>query len=297
MNFFSAFLQDEISVVDDKLNLTLGSRFEHNDSTGFEIQPNTRLAWIPTTNHVFWTAISRAVRTPSRAEEDIVLNAPGAPPGAVTLFGDRGFDSEELMAYELGFRCYALERTTIDIAGFYNEYDDLRTFRPITANVPGPQVIANGNEGETYGIETSSTHQLHEQWRMQFGYTFLQMQMHVKEGYNDVIAERANERNSPHHQFFARSAIDFGRKRDFGYELSFDTLLRYVDVIEVAGTAIPSYWTADVRLGWKPHADWEISIVAQNLLDNQHPEFHPTTIPTQRTEVERSVYAKVTFHF
>ncbi|MBA4149326.1 MAG: TonB-dependent receptor [Verrucomicrobia bacterium] len=297
IDLYSAFLQDEIELVSEKLNLTIGSKFEHNDFTGFEIQPSARVAWTLATNQVLWAAVSRAVRTPSLAEDDIVVNPPGAPPGAASLLGDRNFDSEDILAYEVGFRYQPRAWMALDIAAFYNEYDNLRSFRPLTENIPSPQTVANDLEGETYGVEISSSQQMHERWRMQFGYTYLQMQMHLKNGSMDVQSERAYERNSPHHQFFARSSVDFGRKRQFGHEFAFDTLLRYVDVIEVSGVTIPSYWTADVRLGWRPHRKWEISIVGKNLLDNQHPEFFPTIVPTQRAEIERSVYAKITFHF
>src|SRR5206468_6357030 len=68
---FSSFVQDEIALVQEKLSLVLGSKFEHNDFTGFELQPSGRLLWRPVPRHTIWTAVSRAVRTPSRAEVDI----------------------------------------------------------------------------------------------------------------------------------------------------------------------------------------------------------------------------------
>jgi len=44
---FSAFVQDQITLVEDTLSLTLGSKFEHNDHTGFEVQPTARFLWTP----------------------------------------------------------------------------------------------------------------------------------------------------------------------------------------------------------------------------------------------------------
>src|SRR4029079_17536207 len=63
---FSTFLQDEITLVEDKLKLTLGSKFEHNDYTGWEVQPSGRLAWTPNERHTLWGAVSRAVQLPGR---------------------------------------------------------------------------------------------------------------------------------------------------------------------------------------------------------------------------------------
>src|SRR5258707_11798200 len=69
LNQFSTFLQDEISLVDNRLQITLGSKFERNEFTGFEIEPNARLLWNLTPNQSIWTAVSRAVQTPALTEE------------------------------------------------------------------------------------------------------------------------------------------------------------------------------------------------------------------------------------
>jgi iron complex outermembrane receptor protein len=113
MHLVSAFAQDEIVLMADRLHVTLGSKFEHNDFTGFEIQPGARLLWTPSDRHTVWAAIARAVRTPSRAEDDIRINQqvlppgtlfPGAPTAVASFFGDRSIGSEKLLAYELGYR-------------------------------------------------------------------------------------------------------------------------------------------------------------------------------------------------
>jgi iron complex outermembrane receptor protein len=67
---FSGFVQDDIVLVPDRLHLILGSKLEHNDYTGVEVQPSGRLIWTPDERHTFWGAISRAVRTPSWVETD-----------------------------------------------------------------------------------------------------------------------------------------------------------------------------------------------------------------------------------
>ncbi len=50
--------------------LTLGSKFEHNDYTGFELQPSLRGAWHPSEWTTLWAALSHAVRTPNRLDRD-----------------------------------------------------------------------------------------------------------------------------------------------------------------------------------------------------------------------------------
>jgi iron complex outermembrane receptor protein len=66
-SLLSAFIQDDITLIDNRLHWVIGSKFEHNGYTGFEVQPNTRLIWTPSTTQSVWGAISRSVRTPSRA--------------------------------------------------------------------------------------------------------------------------------------------------------------------------------------------------------------------------------------
>src|SRR5207245_4479723 len=68
---YSAFVQDEIPIVENRLSLTIGSKFMHNNYSGFEIQPSARLLWTPSAQHSMWWSVTRAVRTPSRFEEDL----------------------------------------------------------------------------------------------------------------------------------------------------------------------------------------------------------------------------------
>src|SRR5207245_8936806 len=76
---YNAFIQDEIPIVGDQLSLTIGSKFLHNGYSGFEIQPTARLLWTPSSRQTVWAAVTRAVRTPSRVEEDLQLTGLAAP--------------------------------------------------------------------------------------------------------------------------------------------------------------------------------------------------------------------------
>jgi iron complex outermembrane receptor protein len=117
----------------------------------------------------------------------------------------------------------------------------------------------------------------------------LDVQLHRKAGSHDTLTERTTEGSSPHNQFFIRSLLDLG------WNIEFDSTLRYVDVLPAP--KIPAYITLDLRLAWSPRKDLEFAIVGQNLLDDRHPEFAPTFIGTQQTEVERSVYGTVVWRF
>jgi iron complex outermembrane receptor protein len=302
---YSAFVQDEISLVEERLRLTLGSKFEHNDYTGWEIQPSGRLLWTPHVRHSAWVSISRAVRTPSRADNDLrLVNSvipPGTPPfllpapGVVTLTGDPGKQSETLLAYEAGYRVQLHDKVTVDVAGFYNDYDRLTTFEPagqdlstLPSSIGLPQVFSNLAEGETYGGEVAVNFQLTDWWRLRPSYSYLQVQLHRKPGSQDTTAENY-EGDDPHHQVSLRSEMDLP------WHLQLDCVARYVD--SLPNRNIPGYAEVDFRLGWRPTKKFEVSIVGQNLLDNQHPEFRQLILGPQQAELERGVYGKITFRF
>jgi iron complex outermembrane recepter protein len=293
VQLFSLFGQDEITVMADRLHLTLGSKFEHNDFTGFEYQPSGRLSWTPSDRQTIWGSVSRAVRTPSLAEDDIRLRQLTGLPGVqVLLQGDRAFDSEDLLAYEVGYRWRPLERVSLDLTAFYNEYDHLRSVEPgaVLAGPPVTLTATAGNKlhGETYGIEFAPKWQVTDWWRLQAAYTFLQMELHRDSGSGDTTSERAEGR-SPHHQLSLRSSLDLP------HDVEFDCTLRYID--RLVDFSIPSYVVLDLRLAWRPFKNLELAIVGQNLLDNRHPEFQALIITTERTEVEHSVYGKVTWRY
>ncbi len=302
---FSAFLQDEITLSPEKWWLTLGSKFEHNDYTGFEIQPSIRLRWKPTQKQTVWAAVSRAVRTPSRADHDFrsnrdVVVVPGFPFPTTyqnTIFGEDDFASEELQSYELGHRWYPNSKVSIDTATFYNQYDNLRTIEQNTdaaylemAPIPHvviPYIIDNKMEGETFGIEMTASWQPRTNWKLSAGYTWMQMLLNTDPGSLDSGAEK-EAGYTPMSQIQLRSVLDLS------HGWSFDTELYHVGELEEMD--VPAYTRLDLRLGWQPNANWEFSINAENLLDEQHGEFGERTdiIPS---EIPRQIYGQVTLRY
>ncbi len=302
-NLFSAFVQDEISL-DDKVTLTLGSRFEHNTHTGFEIQPNVRLAWTPDKKHVLWTAISRAVRTPSWAEEDLSLDVAAIPPSIVNplptlvvIDGNPDLKSEELYAFEFGHRFMPFEGLSIDMAGFYNLYKHLgsnEVGEPFFDPFPVPHIVlplkaGAGLHGDTYGFELAADYQVQKWWRVQAAYTFMQMDLETNDDGTDRTSPEFISGSNPHHQFSIRSAFDLPHKTEF------DLWLRYVDSLPALN--LGSYTSLNARLAWRPTRNLELSIVGQNLLDIKHVEMSPDFLGTVEAQIERSVYGKVVWRF
>ncbi|HEV8604339.1 MAG TPA: TonB-dependent receptor [Tepidisphaeraceae bacterium] len=273
---FSAFVQDEIQLVPDKLRLTIGAKFEQNEFTGFEIQPNARLLWMIDPRQAAWAAISRAVRTPTRLERDLQIIAP-----TVSLLGNKNFESENVIAYELGYRIQPSKLLALDLATFYNNYDNLRSLE-----VNGTQyTIENQANGQTYGLELGATLKPADWWVFRAAYTYLQVQLQTDPGSTDTTTI-ASEGNDPEHQFYLRSSMDLP------HHLDLDCTLRYVS--ELASQNVPAYTAFDVRLAWRPTQQFELAIVGQNLFDNQHLEFGASA---NRHEIERGVFATLTFRW
>ena len=307
LNQFSTFLQDEISLVDNRLQITLGSKFERNEFTGFEIEPNARLLWPLTPNQSIWTAVSRAVRTPALTEEGLRLNSavipPGTPsnpapfPAVIAVFGSHQFNSEDLLAYELGYRVQATSNLSLDIATFYNNYSNLRTAEPGAPFVEGgpaptdiviPFVASNKMSGGTYGVELFADWKVVPKWRVAGSYSYLQMNIHKNIDSQDPTPDNPNG-SSPRHQWYLRSSIDLPKHFDQ------DTTLRFVD--HLPGLNVPSYYSLDAHLGWRPVTRLELSIGGQNLLNNWHFEFMPDFVNTSPTVVKRSIFGSITVKF
>ena len=292
VNLFSTFIQNEISLT-DALRLTLGSKFEHNDFTGLETQPNARIAWSPDEFHTLWSAVSRATRTPSRGEHDVKLRILPVPDPGVPVYvvGNNHYGSEDVLAYELGYRFNYRNRWSLDIATFYNDYDELRTMDPVTS--PPADILLdfdNKMTGETWGLELAGQWQVRPGWRLNLTYTWLNMALHLDNGSMDQVSESAGDASPT-------SSAAFWSRLDLGNRLQFDSALRYMGAIAVNGIDIDSYVELDLRLGWEAVPGLEFALIGQNLLENHHREFQPDFINTQSTQVERSIYGRVTWRF
>lgn len=301
VQLFSAFAQDELTLVKDKLRLTMGTKIEHNDYTGFEIQPSARLLWTPSERQTVWGAVSRAVRTPSRVEDGLKVNIAAFPGpdgllNLLTLSGSPNFRSEELLAYEAGYRMQSRRGFSLDITTFYNTYDRLESLEQETPffNIsPIPHLViplrfGNFINGETYGLEASANWNISSRWKLQGSYSHLRLRLHNERG--DVLNEAENiEGSNPRHQFQIRSYINLPRN------LELDGALYRVS--QLTAQQIPGYTRLDVRFGGQPREGVSLSLGLQNLLDRQHPEFRGVEISVIPSQVRRSIYGKLTWRF
>src|SRR5262249_15134653 len=160
-----------------------GSKFEHNDFSGFDVQPNARLLWKINKQQSAWGAVSRAVRTPTRLDEDVEANviAPGAT--ILALKGNRNFKPESVISYELGYRVEPFSALSLDAATFYNVYTHSQSVNNVTSVADLPIVFGNQAHGDTYGVEVGATVKAADWWTLRGAYTYLQKRL-VADGNN-----------------------------------------------------------------------------------------------------------------
>jgi iron complex outermembrane receptor protein len=300
-DLYSFFIQDEIELLPNKLRLILGSKFEHNDYTGMEMQPTGRLLWLVDERITLWGAISRAVRTPSRVERssDIVFQIVPLPPPDPALvvhgYGNEDFDSERLLAYELGLRYQFQANLALDLVAYYHDYDDLETLEMQLSPEGIPYLIFDNNLlGDSNGIELSLDWQPLEWWRLQMGYSYYDISTSLDAGSSFLGAIAPNGLSTPTHQGSLRSLMDIGN------DLSLDFWVYYAGEIErpayLREASVPAYTSMNLRLAWRPNEELELSLVGRDLLDSRHEEFVGESY-LMPTEVERSFLAQVLWHF
>jgi iron complex outermembrane receptor protein len=279
-NLFSGFVQDKITLAPKTWFLTLGSKLEHNDFTGFEVQPNARLQWQPDDRQMIWASIARAVRTPSRLEHDLTVEEEvlslGGTPAELLFKPNTTMQSERLIAYELGYRNQLTPKLLVDVAAFYNDYESLATSSFLTptlvltapAHFIFPFTTTNDTHGETHGVETVVNWRATDALNLSGSYSVLMMNLFGPDG-NIAINSEAADRQSPNHQFNIRAEWDVARN------VSFDTSLYYISPI--SGFQLPEQWNLDTRLSWKIADGLQFSLIGQNLLQDEHREFSSAT--------------------
>lgn len=290
---FSGFLQAQWNLFDADLQLVAGTKLEYNNYTDFEYQPTGRVLWKFLDGHAVWAAVSRAVRSPTRSERDINY--------AGLITGNKDLESEDLTAYEFGYRNYMLENLTLDLTAFFNDYDDFGTLMPHGFQLD----FENAAASKAWGVEVEVSWAPVDGLRLVTSYAYLQVDDDLPT--TAVITAPSAEDSSPRHTWMLRGMWNLPWA-----PVELDSTLWYVGKLDavfdptvgvpfpIPGTwpTIPSYWRLDARVGWQA-LDWlKLEAVGQNLTDQLHIEWGAGPIALfPGTRVPRSYYGKVTLTF
>jgi iron complex outermembrane receptor protein len=298
----TAFVQDEIGLVDRRLSLTLGTKFLRTNFTSgaAQLEPSVRLLWSITEQQTLWTAYTHALRTPSDSEENFNLSgyigtAADGTPYFARFIANPNFASEQLNGYELGYRRFVGRKFLFGTAGFYNHYHDLfsediigSTFLEASPGPPHlllPAQFRNGLRGTTKGMEFVPEFRPADFWRLRGSYSYLHMNIDKSPGSGDIGSGPGISGSSPQHQVTVMSGFDLSKR------LQLDLTYRYVSALP--GQLVNAYSTGDARLGWQLSRQLELSFVGRNLFQPSHAEYG--TDPGPLVGIRRSGYAKLTW--
>jgi iron complex outermembrane recepter protein len=291
---FSAFAQDEIALAKDLWTLTLGARLEHNDFTGLELQPNARILFTPNERDTWWASVSRAVRTPSQADQDVTFPQaviPGAPDQIITSQGNPELDSEVLEAAEIGYRTRFGERVSVDTTAFLNHYSNLIVAEQGAPFFSGGSIIVpfvnqNVASADSYGFELTADWTPVDDTRISLTFSTQRIQVDTHDSASPAAAEAGD--SLPENQGHLRLQHDFGASVDG------DVMLSYVD--HLTGTLVDHYWRLDSRLEYRPDAHRSFAVGVQNLLHQHEVEYGPGTFsPSNQMEV--ALYLQASWSF
>ena len=276
LNLGDVFAQDTLTL-SKSLRLTVGAKVEDDPYLRPEILPNVRLAWTPSSAATVWAAISKAVRSPTPLDRDVVENLGGVR----FLVGGPRFQSEKVVVFEVGARVAPTARSSLSVSTFYNDYTDLRT---IELDPKGFLPLQWGNlmEGHTYGIETWGDYRLADWWRLSASATYLQKDFHFKPGSSGLTGV-AQAGDDPKYQAMLKSSMNLSRL------FTLDGTLRYVGALP--NPALAAYTELGARLGWAIGDHLELSLVGENLLHATHVEY------PQASAIGRSVLADLRWRF
>lgn len=291
---YNIFAQNRYNIIPDKLFIQAGSKVEYNNFTDSEVQPSIRLSWSPTKNQTLWSAVSHARRTPSRAEDSILLRTSynDTFSSFVTRSGSETLDAEKLTAYEIGYRVAPTRNVLIDAALFYNQYEDL-----IGDNLNGlSSVVDNAGEGESYGFEIFSEMFLTKNWELSLGYSFLDVRLENHSSSTNEALLRATEDTSPTNQFSVKNHFSLNRTVSMDSNLYYISHLENTDAQNGETTKIDGYVKLDLNFTWRPNYNHEVSVVGHDLLDREHQEFY-SPLFSRGSEIGRSFYIKYIHRF
>jgi iron complex outermembrane recepter protein len=243
-----------------KLQLIAGVKLEDDPYSHWTAMPDIRVSWMPAPTSTVWAAASRAVRSPTPFDVDIVEKVGTT----VFLTGNAAFRTEKLTAYEIGYRTQLGDRLSLSAATFYNVYQDLRTIEPAPAPDALPFRWDNGMAGRTYGTMLWADVQLTSWWRLSPAFRSFHERLHFKPGASGLLG-LSQAGDDPATSASLKSSMTLERA------WSLDATLRHVS--EFPDPRVPAYYELSARLAWRLSDAWQLAVTGNNLLHRRHLEY------------------------
>jgi len=335
-NNYSAFIHDEITLIPERFKLILGSKVEKDGLTGFNLQPNLRMLWTPSSSDTFWGALSKSVRSPRRTESlatidvsavDAANYIPGLPANKLTTLlqispqPGAGLQAEKAISLEGGWRKQIDHDLSLDASLYLNDYSALRGGRLINADLSksimglnealGCMVSSpiancyftiqayntNMDAARTWGGEFSVDWHPSTTWRLQGSYSHLRIKgIHTGDLIGDLQVS-VFENSSPKHQLSLRNNFNLDHGLNFDVWLRHTSQTSHYTLNSPIPVKIDPYFSLDTRLAWQVDRGLELAVIGKNLLTNRHSEFINMLPYTRAYDVKRSVMVSMLWRF
>lgn len=273
---YSLFAQDAIDLLPHSVTLTLGSKWEDNNFSGWGVEPSMRLLWNPRRNMTLWGAVTRALRTPGQLDTDVrdMVLASSRPPIFEQVIGNPNFKPEVLIGWEAGYRQLLGSHLYVDVAAYHNQYDDVESYSgrgPTISHptTPYPYTLytfqyANGLKGVTDGVEISPDWKPTNWLELKGSYSHLHMQLHSKAGFRQGAYAAADMGFAPDHMGSVESVIALPHRVEIVPDFRYSSAL--------PADNIPSWETADLHVSWGLTEHLGLELTGRNLLQPYHYE-------------------------
>lgn len=300
LTVFNLFAQDELVLAADRLRLTFGSKIEHDTVSHWDFQPTVRALFKISPAQRVWAAVSRAVRTPSRADRGVravgaaFLDSSGLPV-VLEFDGSPNVLSEAVRTVEAGYRASVGRRLTFDLAGFASANAHVVTVETQAAELRAdagrpyllvPQIFANNLSARTEGLEGTAQWQPTSRWFVQGSLSTFREIAHP--GVTTDPAAVNPDGAAPGWQGQIRAGYS-GARVDLGATLS--------AVGAIRTRAIPAYTRVDVHGEWRVTGRLAAGLTGQNLIGSGHLEFGGTDNFATPTVSSRTWLANLTWRF
>lgn len=258
----AVFVQDQIDL-DKRLSALLGLRFEHYEHDYKNLLPNTANwntshdAFIPRLGLVF------------KARNDLSIYSNAAKsfkPNTGASRNGEGFDPEEGMAYELGFKWQALDNMlSVDSAIFYAKKENVLTLDPVDSAYK----VAAG-EVRSQGIELNVAGQITPAWKIIGGYAYTDAEVSK----DNTLKKGTTLANIPKNSFNLLNIYEFQDGRLQGLGLGINQ--KYID--KRAGQTANSTYTmkgyavTDLVSYYQATPKLRINLDLKNLFDKVYDE-------------------------
>ena len=284
-SWYGAYIADEITLVPDRLRISLGAKIEHNDYTGFELQPSLRIAWTDPGNWTAWGAVSRAVRTPSRLESALRFDDPFV---AIAAAGD--LSAEDLLAWEIGWRGRLGPAVSVDLTAYVHQFENLVIWNATPATAPGQPFLtlqyANGGRVDSAGVEAAIDARLTDRWTVKVAASAMNMDV-LETGFLVPGLDTFNPERSPKRQLSVRSWFDVTEAIDL------DVWVRRVS----STSFVKSYTDLDIRAAWRLTPSLELYVLGENLIERERLEIVETGLGSPSAFNERRVWFGATARY